>query len=187
MANSKITPKEIFEPYLFSDQHYEIEKEYSGFHEAIYEAMEKYAEQFKAEQNPVSDDNQVLKSADDILEKFSSNYKKWVTSEKPLFNLQLNGHEALNAIEAALQTNVGFGEWIDVKDRLPDTGVLGCVNVLCLIKGANHYILDFVNDAGQRYFYLNQQNKFENWTQYVTHWQPLPAPPVNNKNKLNNG
>jgi hypothetical protein len=72
--------------------------------------------------------------------------------------------------------------WVDVKDRLPDVGVLGCVSVLCLVNKANHYILDFIEDDGRKNFYLNQRNVFENWTEYVTHWQYLqpldetPAP-----------
>ncbi len=63
--------------------------------------------------------------------------------------------------------------WINVKNSLPDVGIMGCVTVLCLVKEMNHYILDYVDDAGQKYFYLNQPGRFENWTQHVTHWQYL--------------
>ncbi len=45
----------------------------------------------------------INEAAEKILARHSKNYTKWIESEKPLFNLQLHGHEALAAIKEALQ------------------------------------------------------------------------------------
>lgn len=39
------TPKEIFKPKLFSDQHQKLEKEWPGIHELIYESMREFSRQ----------------------------------------------------------------------------------------------------------------------------------------------
>jgi hypothetical protein len=101
MENSKMTPKEIFEPYLFSDQHDEIEKEYSGFHEAVYAAMEQYAEQSKAEQKPSAVSDEEIEK---LAEKANAyQYLKTKDGKRNAFN---EGY--ISGFKSALQTNVSI-------------------------------------------------------------------------------
>lgn len=62
--------------------------------------------------------------------------------------------------------------WISVKDRLPekDMNVLAlCDKTMYVLWYSNKFYMDF-----------NIKKYFEDWTDQVTHWQPLPAPPKMN-------
>ena len=62
-------------------------------------------------------------------------------------------------------------DWISVDDKLPESGKW----YLCASKGSRHVeivFFDGVNDSGIHWL----QNG--DYLERVTHWQPLPEPPI---------
>lgn len=70
-------------------------------------------------------------------------------------------------------------EWISIKDRLP----LKNTSVICALKIDGEkfsWELDYCCESfGQDGFWLNENGgEYESdYTEYVTHWMPLPDPP----------
>lgn len=62
------------------------------------------------------------------------------------------------------------GEWVSVEDRLPENND----NVLIYANKTGEKIeIAFYNDDDKEWQGLNSF-----WLPYVTHWQPLPSPPL---------
>lgn len=69
------------------------------------------------------------------------------------------------------------GEWISVKDGLPDIGRSQVLAVLALC-GKVPYVLDFITDEnseGKFYLSISYPSRvFSDYTNFVTHWRALP-------------
>lgn len=64
-----------------------------------------------------------------------------------------------------------IGNWVDVKDRLPEKGLNVLVNVLDFEDDENFmFVAKFYNDSFSIPYDPAQTTK-------VTHWMPLPKPP----------
>jgi hypothetical protein len=74
--------------------------------------------------------------------------------------------------------------WISVKERLPDEET---IEVLALC-GTSAYVLDFIrgeNNESNFYLTINWPSRiFAQYTEFVTHWQPLPAPPSSEREEI---
>jgi hypothetical protein len=81
---------------------------------------------------------------------------------------------------AGQQSQQEAEEWVSVNERLPDVGFFDSKEILALC-GSRQYVLDYVTDdkGGRFYLSLNYPKKvFEDFTEHVTHWMPLPTPPI---------
>ena len=70
-------------------------------------------------------------------------------------------------------------EWISVKKRLPEKD---CIEVAVLQRGIDPEVMTFflpVPDEGIQghRFYKSYRKHWDEMTDYVTHWMPLPEPP----------
>lgn len=83
-------------------------------------------------------------------------------------------------------------EWISVDDRLPEVGDL-CLLYKTYPEGsvfhcrADHFKRNFILIGGLRYdnIFVSYENQYSNkGLDYITHWMPLPEPPID---KCRNG
>lgn len=72
-------------------------------------------------------------------------------------------------------------EWVKCSERLPEDNLLSyCViNVLCLLDNEQQSIYSFIKEPNEKgNFYFNYGNIFNNETERVFAWMPLPTPPT---------
>lgn len=98
-----------------------------------------------------------------------------------------NTHEAEQAFIEGYTMRDGESQWVSVEERLPEDGEYRdySINVLCLFDNQMQYVLSFIkHEDNKGKFYLNIGSAvFEDITDTVTHWMPLPnlpQPPKNN-------
>lgn len=68
-------------------------------------------------------------------------------------------------------------KWIDVKNELPKIPNDDAQSFLCQTE-IDIKVLDWITDNnGNGKFYIDYRNHFDDMTDIVTHWQPLPKSP----------
>lgn len=95
-----------------------------------------------------------------------------------LIELPADVYEDIKSKINALPTD---SEWVSCEDRLPESNKLvSCViNVLCLFDNDMQYVLSFIKEPNEKgNFYLSIGTIFDNWTDRVIAWQPLPSKPT---------
>ena len=139
-----------------------------------------------------------IKTEQEFIQEFGSEWRceiDWAESMNYLFGKQVdtNEHQLIDCwdIYPEMITSLPlptaepkFGEWVDVKDRLPTVESDNWyVNVLI------SYEYDGIKEVCEGVFFVNDgvtsfdiaDNAFSISSNSVTHWMPLPAPPTNNK------
>lgn len=76
-----------------------------------------------------------------------------------------------NGIEAALQFDLSAPRWIKVEDGLPDKDG----RYLCMCE-KQEYVLNYSAESRRFYMDFHIKNYFEDWTEYVTHYQAINPP-----------
>lgn len=100
-------------------------------------------------------------------------------SEEIMFDNQSGYYQQINVYKAAAEiaekcaqvAEAHFNNhWIKCSERMPEKDG----DYLC-ICGKNYFVLSLVGKS----FYMDfsARSYFEDWTEYVTYWQPLPTPP----------
>jgi|GEM_PF-6029899 len=102
-----------------------------------------------------------------------------IDSQKETFDLlSKKAEERIAELEEALALD---DRWIRVEDALPETEltlVKGIVQVLCLLEHGEQMVLAFVkHDFNPGKFYMDYKKHFDDYTNIVIAWQPLPHLP----------
>jgi len=70
--------------------------------------------------------------------------------------------------------NTRASSWIKCEDKLPEIGSLDSCDYLCRCE-YNILVLTWITDEnGKGKFYFDTPKHFDDYTDCVTHWQPLP-------------
>lgn len=91
------------------------------------------------------------------------NENNWVTIDKDWYDRAKETHRRIiTKSQPTDEPDAGYSGWISVEDRLPDE------TVMCLVYGG--YYKDKIQTE-----IFHKQRKFRIG---ITHWQPLPKPPI---------
>ena len=140
--------------------------------ENILDAMDEYAEQYHQSQSEVSDE-----AIDEWLEKEDYSFVGIFIKKSEMIEHFIKEEDAIELIKKGIKefkpqsiTNSVSDEWISVEDRLPENWKI---------------VIVYYHIADERYSMTSGHYDGVSWKidrideNKVTHWQPLPTPPIN--------